>query len=216
MSNQVRAQEDGLARIRAAVGQSTFHGITVQGHCMGIVARTWRLPSQPAGYPTAFDGAQAVIRAGRMRPDRNPPVGAVPWWAHGGDGRPGHVATINRPGFCLGNVGSTIPEAALSRFNNLRWLGWCWPADVPNWGTVAPPTTTPTPQPPAPGPNIRNREDDVLITFTGGGGRTFWLLSGGRLTSVSAADAETWTGTRLTISNQTTWDRMTGGYPVNR
>jgi hypothetical protein len=144
MSNQVRATDDGLARIAASLGASTFHGITVQGHCMGIVARTWRLPSQPAGYGTAYDGARAVQSAGRMRTGTNPPVGAVAWWAHrSSNNRPGHVATINRPGFCLGNVGATIQEAALSRFSGLRWLGWSWPADVPGWGPAVPPTPDP-------------------------------------------------------------------------
>jgi hypothetical protein len=160
MSNQVRAQDDGLARITASIGASTFHGITVQGHCMGIVARTWRLPSQPAGYGTAFDGAQAVQRAGRMRTGTNPPVGAVAWWAHRtSNNRPGHVATINRPGFCLGNVGATIQEAALSRFGNLRWLGWCWPSDVPTWGpVVSPPPTNPDPDP---GDDMPLSDDDI-------------------------------------------------------
>lgn len=212
MSSQVRATDDGLARITASIGASTFHGITVQGHCMGIVARTWRLPSQPAGYGTAFDGAQAVQRAGRMRPGTDAPVGSVVWWAHNSsNNRPGHVATVNRRGHCLGNVGATIQEAAFSRFGNLRWLGWCWPADVPGWGpAVTPPTTPP------PAQARREEAEDMLITYTGGGGRTFWLLSGGRLTSINAADAETWTGSRLTVSNLTTWERMTGGYPVNR
>lgn len=157
MSNRVRATEDGLERIRASVGASTFHGITVAGHCMGIVARTWRLPSQPAGYGTAFDGAQAVQRAGRMRSSASPPVGSVVWWAHrSSNNRPGHVATVNRPGFCLGNVGSTIQEAALSRFGNLRYLGWCWPADVPGWGPVATPPTTP--------PNPPEEDNDMPLT----------------------------------------------------
>jgi hypothetical protein len=151
MSNRVRTTDDGLARIRASIGASTFHGITVQGHCMGIVARTWRLPSQPAGYGTAFDGAQAVQRAGRLRAGQDPPVGALAWWAHRtSDNRPGHVATINRPGHCLGNVGATIQEARLSQFGNLRWLGWSWPADVPGWGTN-----------PDPGDDMPLTNDDV-------------------------------------------------------
>jgi hypothetical protein len=147
MSNRVRTTDDGLARIRASVGASTFHGITVSGHCMGIVARTWRLPSQPGGYGTAFDGAEAVRRAGKMRTGTGAPVGSVVWWAHrSSNNRPGHVATVNRSGHCLGNVGSTIQEAPFSAFGNLRWLGWCWPTDVPGWGPVAspPPTTPPT------------------------------------------------------------------------
>jgi hypothetical protein len=177
MSNRVRGTDDGLARIRASLGASTFHGISVQGHCMGIVARTWRLPSQAAGYGTAFDGAQAVIRAGRMRSGTNPPVGAVPWWAHrSSDNRPGHVATIDRPGVCIGNVGSTIQSVPLSRFGNLRWLGWCWPEDVPGWGSAptTPPPTTPTP--------IDLGEDDAmtLIRTNNGQGRHF-ILSGGRM-----------------------------------
>lgn len=145
MSNRVRTTNDGLARIRASIGATQFHGIRVQGHCMGIVARTWRLPSQAAGYGTAFDGAEAVRRAGRMR-SGTAPVGSIVWWAHpSGNSRPGHVATVNRTGFCLGNVGATIQEAALSRFSNLRYMGWCWPQDVPNWGPVASGGSTPPP-----------------------------------------------------------------------
>ncbi len=162
MSNQVRATDDGLARITASIGASTFHGITVQGHCMGIVARTWRLPSQPAGYPTAFDGAEAVRRAGRMRANLDAaPVGSVVWWAHRtSDNRPGHVATVNRPGFCLGNVGATIQEAALSRFGDLRPLGWSWPSDVPGWGTaVTPPPTNPPTTPEE--PDMPLSDDDI-------------------------------------------------------
>lgn len=155
MTNRVRATDDGLARITASLGASTFHGITVAGHCMGIVARTWRLPSQPAGYGTAFDGALAVQRAGRMRSGTNAPVGSVVWWAHpSSNSRPGHVATVDAPGRCIGNVGSTIQRASFAAFGNLRWLGWSWPTDVPGWGPVAPPTTPPP----------DGEEDDMPLT----------------------------------------------------
>jgi hypothetical protein len=139
--SEVRATAAGVDRILAARGDSTFYGISVQGHCMGIVARTWRLPSQSAGYAYATDGADAVIKAGKMRRDSDPPTGAIAWWAHRtADRRPGHVATVTRSRTVTGNVGATIQDAALSRFGNLEWLGWCWPYDVPGWATQGPPT----------------------------------------------------------------------------
>lgn len=76
-----------------------------------------------------------------------------------------------------------------------------------------PPATT---TPPTTG-GARHEEEHMVITYTGvPGKRTLWLLSGGRLTSIPSADAATFTGPTMTISDPGTWDRMTAGYPLNR
>lgn len=76
-----------------------------------------------------------------------------------------------------------------------------------------PPTTTP---PPPEQGTARGEDDPVLITYQEGQKRTFWLLAGGRLTSITSTDAGTFTGVRITITDKTTWERVTAGYPLNR
>lgn len=80
--------------------------------------------------------------------------------------------------------------------------------------TPAPPVTTPNP----PIKDTTTRpEEEMVIRYLGEPGKTtFWLLSGGRLTNLSSKDAGTWTGVRLDVTDAATWQRMTGGYPVNR
>lgn len=79
------------------------------------------------------------------------------------------------------------------------------------------PTQTPYRYPPAT-PATLEECDDMVIRYVeqGTGKTTFWLLSGGRLTSLSGADAGTWTGSRVDVTDPTTWDRITTGYPTNR
>jgi hypothetical protein len=106
--------------------------ITVDGHCIGIVARTWT--GQPAGYGYALDGANAVIRAGKMRhlsQGATPPKGTVLWFTTGG--YPGHVVTVDINGDCYSNVGSTLQRVPIAAFSGFSVIGWCYPQDVPGW-----------------------------------------------------------------------------------
>lgn len=130
---RIRRKRDGIRGLRKAIGHTTFAGISVRGHCLGIQARAWRLPAQPANYPYALDAAHAVQKAGKMRQGK-PRRGALIWWSTG-SGYPGHVATVVgvRRDHVLSNVGSTIQRVPISYFGSFRCLGWCYPGDVPGW-----------------------------------------------------------------------------------
>lgn len=131
---RIRKSKDGRKKMRRANGRSWFEGISVQGHCLGLQARNWRLPPAAAGYPYALDAANAVIKAGKMRTTSRPPKGALVWWSTGG--YPGHIAHVVgvRRNACRGNVGSIIKKVKLSYFDaNFRRLGWCMPGDVPTF-----------------------------------------------------------------------------------
>lgn len=132
-AGRIRKRADGVARLRKAIGAKTFAGISVKGHCLGIQARAWRLPTQAAGYDYALDAARAVQRAGKMRQGR-PPVGALVWWSTG-SGYPGHVATVvgRKRDHVLSNVDDAIRRVPMSYFRRFELLGWCYPGDVPGW-----------------------------------------------------------------------------------
>lgn len=131
-AGKIRRRADGVTRLRKARGDKTYAGIAVQGHCLGIAARTWRVPAAPAGYPYALDAARAVQAAGKMR-QGTPPVGALVWWSTGG--YPGHVATVvgRKRNHVLCNVGDAIRRVPLSYYRRFEYLGWCYPGDVPGW-----------------------------------------------------------------------------------
>lgn len=137
-SGQIAKSRVGRKKLRKAKGQTRYEGIIVKGGCLGIQARTWRIPPQPANYPFAQSAANAVIRAGKMRTSKAP-KGALIWWATGPTSNPtrnnpGHVATGQAKVHCIGNVGYTIQSVEQSYFNSgLRRLGWCYPGDVTGW-----------------------------------------------------------------------------------
>lgn len=134
-AGKIRKRRDGIKKLKRAIGKSTFEDISVEGHCMGIQARAWRKPSQPANYDYASDGAAAVIRAGKMRKKRRPPVGALAWYYTGSGKKPGHVTTVlgRLRKRTIGNVDEVIGIVPMSYFDNYEYLGWCYPGDVPGW-----------------------------------------------------------------------------------
>ena len=132
---KIRKRKDGVAKLKRAKGKSTFEDISVEGHCMGIQARAWRKPSQPANYDYASDAATAVIRAGKMRKKRRPPHGSLAWFYTGVSRKPGHVTTVigRIRKRTIGNVDEVIGIVPLDYFHNYEYLGWCYPGDVPGW-----------------------------------------------------------------------------------
>lgn len=83
----------------------------------------------------------------------------------------------------------------------------------------APPTPDPDPAPdlPDPHPGTTTPEDrPVLLTYIdpSSGHSTLWLLAGGRLTSIPRADAATWTGDGMTVTDPATWGRLRAAFPV--
>lgn len=133
----------GITKLRKAIGQTQYEGITVEGHCIGIQSRTWRIPPQPANYVTAYAAAKAVIKAGKMRPikldSKGNPIGKLPkgvfiWWKTGSKGEPGHVMTScgSRGWNVLGNIGFEIKRVPI-RTIHYEILGWSYPGDVPGW-----------------------------------------------------------------------------------
>lgn len=131
----IRRSRDGRRKLRRAIGRYNFEDIKVYGHCIGIAARAWRLPAQPAGYDYALDAARAVQRAGKMRTVGKPYRGALVWWAVGSRRYPGHVAAVVglHRDHVICNVGSSIQRVPMSYFDGLTYLGWCLPGDVPGW-----------------------------------------------------------------------------------
>ena len=142
-TKQIQPRAKGVAKIRHAIGRTTYEGITVEGHCIGIQARTWRIPPQAANYEFASDAAKAVVKAGKMRPIKvdaqgNPigklPRGALIWWYTGANKEPGHVATIagKKGHACIGNIGREIKRVPI-RAIHYTLVGWSYPGDVPGW-----------------------------------------------------------------------------------
>jgi hypothetical protein len=162
----VKATDKGIKQVVDAIGDSTYYGITVEGHCMGIVGRTWRDPTQSSGYAYACDGAKAVANAGKMR-SGTPPKGSVVWFSTGGGtyARPGHVLTMKDDVVTVGNIGTTIQRRDIGAWTLPR-IGWCWPEDVPSWGKSPTPGGGGTTPPPATDDYPIECEDDMYIFRT--------------------------------------------------
>lgn len=137
MPKIVRTQKEARAWIRVLIRKGVTHippdGITVKGHCVGLVGRAFT--NGPAGYYDAHAMIDAVRKAGKLRIGK-PPVGAVVFWR---GGQHGHVAvmasfdrilTVDLPR--SGKVGRVKRGVPRSQWG-YREVGWCHADDVPGW-----------------------------------------------------------------------------------
>lgn len=218
----IRGRDGALERMRvwAASGQGTLppDGITVQGHCVGAVGRAFL--GRAAGFPTATAWADAARKAGILLTSTPAVRGDILLWT-GGSHDYGHVGIAEDATWFYGVDRPTPGRVGRSRisrvWSSLTYAGRVRPEDMYRigWPLIDP---DPRPKPPAPHPRpvpiIDPKDDAMILRYVdpSSGRDTFWLLASGRITSVPRADAGTWTGPRMDVTDPGTWQTLRATY----
>lgn len=134
--------------LKVRVGDFSILGHPTRGQCVAVYARA--ALGHAAGYNSANDIARAVVKAGKRHRGKAP-IGAAHLWMNSSFG---HIASnynaddthVICNDYRNGGAINVVPRSV---YNNLYYVGWCYPEDIPGWGPVASgangPTTPATP-----------------------------------------------------------------------